>query len=122
MLGADNFRGLQKRVYLAVEGKVTIATNMQPAYGRLNGTGGTVKDIAYLPGSTPNFDLPSFIIVHVPKYIGPQFFIDDDNLHNYIPLSPLEIATDVSTGLSTYSVLIMLTPFSDRKVKQWLKL
>jgi len=92
-LAADKFRGLERYLYLAVDAKVTITSNIQPASGLLNGTEGTIKDIVYLPGSTPNFDLPDFIVVFFPSYTGRQFFSDEE-LFNCIPINPLDVATD----------------------------
>lgn len=77
----------ERYLYLVVDAKVTTLR------GLLNGTEGTIKDIVYLPGSTPNFDLPNFIVVFFPSFTGRQFFSDQE-LFNCIPIHPLDVATD----------------------------
>ena len=44
---ASKFRGLQDKLYLAVNAKVTLTTNLQTSNGLTNGAKGTVFDIVY---------------------------------------------------------------------------
>lgn len=45
-LPSDKFRGLQRRLHLARSARIIIVSNIQPQTGLLNGTLGTIEDIA----------------------------------------------------------------------------
>ena len=90
---AEDFRGLERLLYLAVDAEISLTTNIQPATGLLNNTRGKIVYIIYLPGSSPNIDLANFIVVHFPTYTGPQYF-NDESLFNCIPVGPMEFATE----------------------------
>ena len=93
---SDKFGGLKNELYLAVGAKVTLTSNIWGACGLTNGGKGTIKDIVYLPGSLPNIDQPSFILVHFPDYTGRQFLQVDrnDQLWNCIPVAPITVFSD----------------------------
>ena len=90
-MDASKFRGLQDKLYLAVNAKVTLTTNLQTSNGLTNGAKGTVLDIVYRENQKPNIDLPSFIAVRLPIYDGPQFFAEDSSLKNCIPFGTISI-------------------------------
>lgn len=90
---SEDFRGLERLFYLAVDAKISLTTNIQPATGLLNNTRGKIVDIVHLPGSAPNMDLANFIVVHFPTYTGAQFFVDE-SLTNCILFGPIEFGTD----------------------------
>jgi len=90
-MDASKFRGLHDKLFLAVNAKVTLKTNLQTSNRLTNGAKGTVFDIVYRENQKPNIDLPSFISVRLPIYDGPQFFADDSSLKNCIPFGKISI-------------------------------
>ena len=64
---------------LAVESKVAIENkNFCPQWGLHNGAVGTVKEIVFAEGTSPNAgDLPQYIVVEFLNYIGPVW--DEQN-------------------------------------------
>jgi len=55
--------------------------------GITNGATGYIKSILYHPNKQHN-SLPHTIIIHFNNYTGPQFFKDDPNRFNWIPINP----------------------------------
>ncbi len=51
-------------------------------------------DIVFRHDSCPNKDLPSFVVVHFPDYIGPQFFQTRPEYYNYLPIASICISSD----------------------------
>ena len=51
-----------------------------------NGAFGIIKEIIYPENPNPD-TLPDAIIVYFKQYVGPQFFIDQPNKHNWIPIN-----------------------------------
>ena len=48
--------------------------NIHPAWGLYNGSIGTVLDIVFKPGESPNTgNLPLYVLVHLQDYTGPTF-------------------------------------------------
>ena len=72
---------------------MTLTTNINPQWGLTNGVKGNIKDIVYQKGNRPNIDLPSFVVVHFPDFIGPQFFRQKD-YNNYLPIAPISTSSD----------------------------
>jgi hypothetical protein len=62
--------------------KVAIANyNIYPGWGLFNGGIGTVVDIVYEEGKNPNTgDLPEYVLVRFPQYIGPPLVASDPKL------------------------------------------
>ena len=69
---SDNFSGLENIIYLAVDAKITITSNIWKRVGILNVANGTIKAILY-PIKKDYKTLPHTIIVHIPIYTEPQF-------------------------------------------------
>lgn len=80
-LSIEALRGLQNELFLAVGAEISLTTNMHKTVGLNNRSLGTAIDIVYLPTQTPNSmpnsDLPHFVLVRFPMYIGPQFFTSE---------------------------------------------
>ena len=52
--------------------------NFQPLWGLHNGACGTIDEIIFEPGKSPNTgDLPTYIVVHFPLYCGPAWDINN---------------------------------------------
>ena len=51
--------------------------NFQPSWGLHNGACGTVQEIVFKPGESPNAGHhPLYVVVHFPLYIGPAWDLD----------------------------------------------
>jgi hypothetical protein len=93
-LSSDFFRGLENEIFLAIGAQVTLTTNLNPQWGLTNGVKGTIVDIIFRDDSCPNKDQPSFLVVHFPDYIGPQFFQTRPEYNNYLPIASICISSD----------------------------
>lgn len=86
-LSSEQGSGLANHFYVAINAQITLTSNLWISKGLVNSANGIVKDIIvsddYVPG-----DIPVAIIVEIPEYTGPQFFMDQ-NGKNYIPINPL---------------------------------
>ena len=96
---SDNFNGLENELYLAIQAKIQLTSNLWTSTGLTNGQHGVIQDIIY-PDSYSLDSLPETIIVHFPNYIGPQFFSDEIK-HNWLPLSTTTIFCDYLKGSRT---------------------
>ena len=47
----------------------------------------------YLEGQVPNKDLPAFIVVDCPNYVGPAFFPEEEK-RTWVPLVPSKFHDD----------------------------
>jgi ATP-dependent DNA helicase PIF1 len=83
----DHFNGLPNLIYLCVDAKIMITSNLWKKVGITNGATGTVKAILYNRIRESN-SLPHSIVIHFDIYTGPQFFNDPDR-KNWIPINPL---------------------------------
>ena len=54
--------------------------------GLVNGSFGIVKDIIYPDSTLSRNTMPETLIIHFPKYVGPQFFRDETK-HNWPPFN-----------------------------------
>jgi hypothetical protein len=90
---ADRFRGLENTSFLSLECLVLISTNIWKAVGLVNGQPATVKDVVYLEGQVPNKDLPAFIVVECPNYVGPPFFTEKKK-KKWVPIVPSKFHDD----------------------------
>ena len=90
---ADRFRGLENISFLSLECKILITTNIWKAVGLVNGQPATIKDVVYLEGKIPNKDLPAFIVVECPNYVGPAFF-QTAGKEKWVPLVPSKFHDD----------------------------
>jgi hypothetical protein len=88
----DDFGGLANSIHLSVGCNVTLTMNTWITQGLVNGSFGTVKDIVF-PESYNQESMPEAIIVHFPKYVGPQFF-NNTAKNNWIPVNPKTIYCD----------------------------
>lgn len=62
-----------RKAKIAIQGR-----NFYPMWGLHNGACGTVEEIVYSPGKTPNkADLPNYVVCNFPLYCGPAW--DQDN-------------------------------------------
>jgi hypothetical protein len=65
------------------------------------------KDVVYLEGQVPNKDLPAFIIVDCPNYVGPAFFPEDEK-KTWVPLVPSTFHDDTySESRKGYAVRLV---------------
>jgi hypothetical protein len=69
--------------------KVEIAgRNICPEVGLYNSSMGTVVDVVYSPGGSPNRgDLPRYVLVRVACYNGPSFPASDPKVVPFVPVS-----------------------------------
>ena len=120
-----NAWGLEPVLYLAVGAKVMLRKNLLTKYGLTNGAMGTVKDIIYNSGQSPD-KLPRAVIVHFPEYKGTQDLIpgypkcipivpfhatwNDGGKQRYRKQIPLKLAWAItihkSQGLSLDNVVV----------------
>jgi len=88
----DNTRKLLPTSYYAIDSKVMVTWNLNVKYGLVNGSTGTIKDILYHSRNPLNIytlnDQPYAIIVKINGYNGPQFFPEDPQKLNWLPLFP----------------------------------
>jgi len=69
-----------------VGAKIIISTNIWKKTGITNGATGTIKAILY--HKNKQYDsLPHTIVVHFNTYSGPQFFINEPERFNWIPIN-----------------------------------
>ena len=83
---SQQFGGLVNSIFVSNECDITITNNLWSKKGIVNGCTAVIKDIIY-PENKVLGELPDVIIVHIPQYIGPQFF-SDINRKNWIPIAP----------------------------------
>lgn len=76
---SDIFRGLENEIYISIGAEISLTSNLNTAFGLTNRQPGTIVDIVYLPHQIPNENLPEFVVVKIPRYIGPQFFTEEIN-------------------------------------------
>ena len=84
---ASDFGGLANYIHLSTGCNITLTLNTWNKKGLVNGSFGTVKDIIYPDSTLIKGTIPETIIIHFPKYTGPQFF-NDEARKNWIPLNP----------------------------------
>ena len=83
-----HFNGLASRLEISDEARILLTQNINPGVGLMNGTQAVVKKIVYAPGTHPTHDnaacrLPACIVVDVPQYTGPVFFLIRRNVRGY---------------------------------------
>ena len=102
---SDRFRGLQSKVYLAVEAKVLLTWNLKPECGLSNGSTGTLKD--YIFGDGDDYSMPLYTWVDFgDTYTGPTFFPDCEERKGWVPITPITADTYVlSPDGSSYTTL-----------------
>ena len=90
-LSDDLFYGLPKDLYLSVEAKVVLTSNLWTNVGLVNGANGVVRDIIYPIKSELNIleTLPDIIFVDFESYSGPAFFREAD-MDKIIPIYKLQ--------------------------------
>ena len=97
------FGYLASALYVSVDSKVVMTSNICQPAGLCNGSVGIVKDIVYdLDKTAPS--LPRFIWVDFGEtYTGPSFFPDDQpDRKGWVPVHPT-VATDWSASSSSRS-------------------
>ena len=86
---SDKFRGLEGLMYISVDSKVLLTSNLNTSVGLNNGSVGIVKDIVFKPGVSPP-ELPFFIWVDFgAAYTGESFFGDDEGRKGWFPIKPV---------------------------------
>ena len=70
---SDKAQGLTNCVPLTKGCSVILTMNLWPEAKLVNGSRGEIRYIIFRPGCDPFKSLPEFVIVHFPKYIGPEF-------------------------------------------------
>jgi hypothetical protein len=79
---ASNF--ICRGTKVAIQGR-----NFCPAIGLHNGAVGTVEEIIYAPGTSPNNgDLPRYVVVNLPSYIGPAWDAKNPKVNTYTRPTP----------------------------------
>ena len=78
------FDGLRPVVHLVRGCKVMITRNVAYRYGLANGTRGKLVGVVYGPGGVGSF--PEAIVVDVPEYCGPAFYLSEPK---WVPLLPI---------------------------------
>jgi hypothetical protein len=78
------------RVNLCKTAKVQLTgCNPRPEWGLYHGSRGTVIDIVFAAGESPNNnDLPLYVLVDFPQYCGPVF---DPQNRTYVPIAPVKM-------------------------------
>lgn len=84
---------LPRSTILARKSKVAITgRNIRPEWGLYNNAVGTIVDILFSNGESPNDNnLPSFILVDFPGYTGPPFI---ETYPTIIPVAPVEVCCE----------------------------
>lgn len=82
-------KGLEKLLYLSVDSKVLLTSNLWVSAGLVNGSSGTVVDICFKGDEKPP-DLPHCIVVDFgSSYRGPPLFLPDDGSRKgWVPIFP----------------------------------
>ncbi|KAL4227766.1 hypothetical protein ACF0H5_013202 [Mactra antiquata] len=88
---SDSAGGLINTVFLCVEVKVMLTSNLAVEYGLFNGSIGFIKDIIYLEGRKPSNSLPDVVMVDFPLYKGPAFVRETPTV---LPIVPVERRID----------------------------
>ena len=70
-LKADNFGGLESKLFVAKGARIMITRNLWPTAGLVNGATGTIIDLIYHPSAVVP-DQPISIIVQFDNYSGPN--------------------------------------------------
>ena len=83
-LPSNTFDGLRSVVNIVRGCKVVITRNVAYLYGLANGTRGKVVGVVYGPGGVGTF--PEAIVVDVPEYRGPGFYLGQPT---WVPLLPM---------------------------------
>ena len=85
---ADQAGGLQRKVYLGINARVMLTSNVWTEKGLVNGAIGVVKAICFEGDQVPPA-MPACVIVQFPQYEGPSFEPDRYGPH-CVPITPLE--------------------------------
>lgn len=113
------FRGLAAHLELAVGAPVLLIHNLAVEHGLINGSQGTVLDIVFAPGHSPNHEsvecrVPEFVLVDFPEYRGPGFFQEPER-RTWIPILPVistsEDDDDVTRIQFPLTLAFALTPW-----------
>jgi hypothetical protein len=78
----------QRALRTCIDCRVSIcARNINPDWGLFNGSIGTVKDIVFASGTSPNAkDVPLYVLVDFDQYSGPRF--NQSLPKTYVPVVP----------------------------------
>jgi hypothetical protein len=91
-MDSSNFRGLLNCVYLSVNCKITLTSNVLTSAGLANGTVGFVKEFEYEDGVQAP-DLPKCIWIDFgDKYTGSTFFPNNPDRRGWVPILPMTCA------------------------------
>ena len=112
----NDFGGLANSIHLSVGCNVTLTSNTWIKKGLVNGSFGTIKDIIF-PINYDKSSLPVAIIVQFPKYVGPQFFVNDLEKINWIPINAKSIYCDKIGASRTQYALRLAYAITTHKVQ-----
>ena len=84
-LRADNFGGLESKLFVAKGARIMITRNLWPTAGLVNGATGTIIDLIYHPSAVVP-DQPISIIVQFDNYSGPSV---KEGKPGCVPICPL---------------------------------
>lgn len=113
---AADFGGLANFIHLSIGCNVTLTLNTWNKKGLVNGAFGTIKDIIYPDIEFTNNTLPETIIIHFPKYDGPQFF-HAENKHNWIPINAKNMYSKRTNSSRTQYPLRLAYAITTHKVQ-----
>ena len=84
--GENMTQGLANTLFLCVNSRVMMTSNILQRHGIANGTTGIVRDIVYAPGdSAPS--LPQYVWVDFGNtYTGPEYFPNDASRRGWVPI------------------------------------
>ena len=85
----DEKRGIPNVLSITCNALVEIrGKNIRPEWGLFNGSMGTVKDIVFHEGESPQTNLPAYVLVDFPLYCGPVFCAENPT---FVPITTVEV-------------------------------
>ena len=102
----SNNDSISSSTIICVGAKVCIQSrNFMPKWGLYNGSLGTVVGIHFEQGTSPTTqDLPSFVVVDFPQYVGPSWL---DDQRTYVPIPTISVPCEKKCCLATFIPLCL---------------
>jgi ATP-dependent DNA helicase PIF1 len=83
----EAFGGLKPFLYLSIDARITLTSNIWTKRGLVNGANGTIRDIVYDDISKQ----PHTIFIEFDNYAGPYFFNENDPRRKWIPINSVSV-------------------------------